>query len=203
MKQYDMKTASYIIVMILLLGTLSCKDGEETQSTEASRSKLTEETMEGASEITEESPKNIFEIVNEDETFSTLKTAVSTADLTEVLTGKGPFTVFAPTNAAFSKIPNATLNSLLEPSGKGVLTGIITYHILPGKFDTSQLIEAINSNNGNYNITTVQGEALSFSLMEGNVFITDITGASALVIAPDIMATNGLIHAIDAVVMPE
>lgn len=198
-----MKITAYFIVGIMLLGTLSCKDGERVQTTESSQSKVIEDKSKDASEMNQEGPKNLFEIINEDETFSTLKTAVAAADLTNVLTGKGPFTVFAPTNAAFSKIPNTTLNSLLQPSGKGALSGILTYHIVPGKLDSSQLIESINSNDGRYNITTVQGEVLSFSLMEGNVFITDITGASSLVITPDIAATNGMVHAIDAVVMPE
>ena len=143
-----MKITAYFIAGILLLGTLGCKDGEQAQTTESSQSKVIEDKSKDTSEINQEGPKNLFEIINEDETFSTLITAVAAADLTNVLTGKGPFTVFAPTNAAFSKIPNTTLNSLLQPTGKGALSGILTYHIVPGKLDSSQLIESINSNDG-------------------------------------------------------
>ena len=111
--------------------------------------------------------------------------------------------MFAPTNEAFAKLPAGTLESLLEEEGKNALTGILTYHVVPGKFEAADVIEAINSNGGTYTVTTVQGDSIELSLEDGSVVLTDVTGGSATVIITDVAASNGVIHAIDTVVMPE
>ena len=136
------------------------------------------------------------------ENFSTLVTAVKSAGLVETLNSEGPFTVFAPTNDAFTKLPDGTVKSLLMPTSKADLTGILTYHVVPGKFEAAAVIEAINSNDGMFKVKTVQGDEITLSLKDGKVMLTDAKGGTATVIIADVEASNGVIHAIDTVVMP-
>lgn len=167
-----------------------------------------EETMEAVTEeVTdvvepEESSPNIVEVAAGDENFSTLVTAVTAADLAGTLSGEGPFTVFAPTNDAFAKLPEGTVESLLEPDSKDALTGILTYHVVSGNFDAAAVIEAINSNDGTFTVTTVQGDPIELRLVDGKVVLTDAKGGTATVLITDVAASNGVIHAIDTVVMP-
>jgi uncharacterized surface protein with fasciclin (FAS1) repeats len=121
--------------------------------------------------------------------FSTLATALGAADLVETLKGDGPFTVFAPTDAAFAKVPQQTLADLLQPENKKKLAAILTYHVVPGKV-TSHQVMAMNS------ATTLQGQKLNISKQDG-VKINE-----AKVIVTDVEATNGVIHVIDSVLMP-
>jgi len=146
--------------------------------------------------------ENIVGVAAGNENFSTLVTAVKTAGLVETLSSEGPFTVFAPTNDAFAKLPNGTVSNLLEPAAKSDLTGILTYHVLSGKFEAAAVIEAINQNNGMFKVKTVQGDEIGLSLKDGKVMLTDTKGAMSTVPIPDVAASNGVIHAIDAVVMP-
>ncbi|WP_224483685.1 fasciclin domain-containing protein [Robertkochia aurantiaca] len=134
--------------------------------------------------------------------FSTLVTAVKAAGLVETLNSEGPFTVFAPTNDAFNKLPAGTLDDLVKPENKDKLTSILTYHVVSGEFMASDVLDAINSNNGKFTITTVQGDQLTASIENGNVILTDANGNSSTVIMTDVDASNGVIHAIDQVVMP-
>lgn len=135
--------------------------------------------------------------------FSTLVTAVKTAGLVETLNSDGPFTVFAPTNDAFAKLPDGTVSSLLMPASKTDLTGILTYHVVSGKFDAAAVIEAIKSNNGSFTVKTVQGNEIQLTLKDDKVQLTDAKGGTATVIIADVAASNGVIHAIDTVVMPQ
>ncbi|MCE2612190.1 fasciclin domain-containing protein [Flavobacteriaceae bacterium D16] len=167
----------------------------------------TEEVMEEATEVVEEAMEevttpNIVEVAAGNEAFSTLVTAVTAADLAGTLSGEGPFTVFAPTNDAFAKLPEGTVASLLEPDSKDALTGILTYHVVAGKFEAAAVIEAINNNDGKFTVTTVQGGSIDLSLSDGNVILTDAKGGTATVVIADVAASNGVIHAIDTVVMP-
>ena len=135
------------------------------------------------------SNKNIVETASENEQFSTLVVAIQQADLADALSGDGPFTVFAPTNAAFEKIPEEKLNSLLEEENKQKLQSILTYHVVPGK------IMAVDLENGEA-IETLNGENIEISLENGaQVNNVDI-------IQTDIMTDNGVIHVIDAVLLP-
>jgi uncharacterized surface protein with fasciclin (FAS1) repeats len=118
------------------------------------------------------------------------------------LSGDGPFTVFAPTNDAFAKLPTGTVETLLKPENKAKLASILTYHVVSGKFDATTVIDAIKANNNKYTVTTVNGAKIDLSLKDDKVILTDATGATATVTMPDVEASNGIIHAIDSVVMP-
>ena len=150
----------------------------------------------------EDAAANIVEVAAGNEAFSTLVAAVKAADLVGTLSSAGPFTVFAPTNDAFAKLPQGTVESLLKPENKDALTGILTYHVVAGKFEAAAVIDAINANDGKFTVTTVQGGSIVLSLMDGNVILTDSKGGTATVVMADVAASNGVIHAIDAVVMP-
>lgn len=146
--------------------------------------------------------KTIVAIAAGNENFSTLVAAVKAAELIETLNSEGPFTVFAPVNDAFAKLPEGTVASLLKAENKETLTSILTYHVVSGKFMAADVVKAINSNNGQFKITTVQGGILTASLSGANVILTDTKGNISTVVIADVDASNGVIHAIDTVVMP-
>ena len=136
--------------------------------------------------------------------FSTLVQAVTAAELGETLSGDGPYTVFAPTNAAFEKIPAETRDSLLAPEGKDQLTSILTYHVVEGRVDAATLTAAIEeAGEAGYSVPTVGGGSLTASLVDGNVVLTDAAGGTSTVTQTDVEASNGLIHAVDTVLMPQ
>ncbi|MEP2281473.1 fasciclin domain-containing protein [Maribacter sp.] len=135
--------------------------------------------------------------------FTTLVAAVKAADLAEALSSEGPFTVFAPVNTAFEALPAGTVDTLLKPESKDALTGILTYHVVAGKFMAADVIKAINDNDGMFSVKTVQGGTITLSLSGDKVMLKDEKGNMATVVMADVAASNGVIHAIDAVVMPE
>lgn len=135
--------------------------------------------------------------------FSTLVTAVTTAGLANTLNGAGPFTVFAPTNAAFDKIPAAQRGALMAPAGRADLTKVLTYHVVPGRVDAAALTRQIQAGGGSATLTTVEGGTLTARAgADGSVTLTDEMGNTARVTQTDVAASNGVIHAIDTVVMP-
>ncbi len=135
--------------------------------------------------------------------FTTLVSAVTSADLAGTLGGAGPFTVFAPTNAAFEKVPAATRASLMAPAGKADLTKILTYHVVPGRVDAATLTQQIQAGGGSAALTTVEGGVLTARVgADGSVTLTDENGGVSRVVQADVPASNGVIHAIDTVVMP-
>lgn len=134
---------------------------------------------------------------------TTLVAAVKAADLVATLQSKGPFTVFAPTNSAFAKLPAGTVDNLLKPENKAILASILTYHVVAGKLDAAAVIAAIKTGKGKAVLTTVNGGKLMASLKGANVILTDERGGTATVIATDLKATNGVVHVIDTVVMPK
>ena len=146
---------------------------------------------------------NIVEVASGNADFSTLVAAVKAAGLVETLSGDGPFTVFAPTNAAFDKLPAGTVDGLLKPESLDKLKSVLTYHVVAGKFDAAAVMDAINKNNGKYTVTTVQGGNIDLSLKGDKVMLTDANGGTAEVVMADVPASNGVIHAIDTVVMPK
>lgn len=170
---------------------------------EAKKEEVVEEavTVEEPVEVVE--TPNIVGVASANADFSTLVAAVRAAELVETLSGEGPFTVFAPTNAAFEKLPAGTVETLLKPESKDKLTAVLTYHVVSGKFEAAQVIEAINANNGKFEVATVQGGKITLSLENGNVVLTDANGGKATVAIADVAASNGVIHAIDTVVMPK
>ena len=123
--------------------------------------------------------------------FETLVAAVKAANLVETLKGEGPFTVFAPTDEAFAALPEGTVDDLLKPENRDTLTAVLTYHVVPGKVMAEDAMAADSA-------TTVQGQDISITTMDGRVMVNDAT-----VIQPDIEASNGVIHVIDGVLMPE
>ena len=138
--------------------------------------------------------QNIVQIAAGNPDFSTLVAAVKAAGLVDTLSGPGPFTVFAPTNEAFAALPAGTLDSLLKPENKGTLTSILTYHVVSGSVFAKDVKAG--------GVMTVNGAKFTISIDNGSVFITDGKGNKAKVVKTDIAATNGVIHVIDAVLLP-
>jgi uncharacterized surface protein with fasciclin (FAS1) repeats len=147
--------------------------------------------------------KDVVDVAVGSPAHTTLVAAVKAAGLVETLKGKGPFTVFAPTNDAFAKLPAGTVESLLKPENKAALAGILTYHVVAGKLDSKAVVAAIKAGNGKAEVKTVNGGTLTVSLDGAKVKITDAKGNSAYVTAVDLNATNGVIHVIDAVLLPK
>ncbi|MFN3668356.1 MAG: fasciclin domain-containing protein [Brevundimonas sp.] len=145
----------------------------------------------------------VVEVAQGNSDFSTLVSAVTAADLGATLGGAGPFTVFAPTNAAFEKVPAATRDSLMAPAGKADLTKLLTYHVVPGRVDAATLTQQIQAGGGSAALTTVEGGTLTARAgADGSVTLTDEKGGVSRVVQADVAASNGVIHAIDTVVMP-
>lgn len=133
-------------------------------------------------------------------TLSTLVSLVKQAGLVETLSGPGPFTVFAPTNAAFEKLPKATLDAV--NADKALLAKVLTYHVVAGKVDAATLVGLIKAGNGTAVVKTVQGGSLTASIVDGKVMLKDAHGNMATVVKADVAASNGVVHVIDTVVQP-
>ncbi len=133
---------------------------------------------------------------------TTLVAAVKAADLVATLKSEGPFTVFAPTNDAFVKLPAGTVDNLLKPENKASLAGILTYHVVAGKLDAKAVLAAIKKAGGKAVLTTVAGGKLTASVVNGKVVLTDEKGGEAIVTATNLNASNGIIHVVDAVLLP-
>ena len=133
---------------------------------------------------------------------TTLVAAVKAAGLVETLKGPGPFTVFAPTNAAFAALPAGTVDTLLRPENKGTLTAVLTYHVVPGNLDAKALAAKVKAGKGSAALTTVQGETLTVRSANGGVTVTDAKGNVAKVTIADVQQKNGVIHVVDKVLMP-
>ena len=134
---------------------------------------------------------------------TTLVAAVKAAGLVETLQGKGPFTVFAPVNSAFEKLPAGTVETLLKPENKGLLTAVLTYHVVAGNIEAASVLKAIEAGGGKASLTTVQGATLSAAVEGGKVVLTDAKGNKSTVVATDLKGSNGVIHVIDTVVLPQ
>jgi uncharacterized surface protein with fasciclin (FAS1) repeats len=132
----------------------------------------------------------------------TLVAAVKAAGLVDTLASGGPFTVFAPTDAAFGKLPAGTVETLLQPANRDQLRAVLTYHVVPGKVTAGPLVKLIQDNGGKAMLTTVQGGTLTASLSGSSVLITDAAGGIARVTAADLIQSNGVIHVTDAVSLP-
>lgn len=146
--------------------------------------------------------ENIVENAVNSKDHTTLVAALKAAGLVDTLQSAGPFTVFAPTNEAFAKLPKGTVETLLMPENKETLTKILTYHVVPGKISSKDLVEMIAKNNGNFMAKTVEGQDLTFMLKGKDVYIQDAKGGSAKVTIADVNQSNGMIHVIDTVLMP-
>lgn len=152
---------------------------------------------------TAQKKSDIVDVAAASNAHTTLVAAVKAADLVTTLKSKGPFTVFAPTNDAFAKLPAGTVETLLKPENKAKLAGILTYHVVAGKLDAKKVLAAIKKGKGKAVLTTVAGGKLTASVKNGKVVITDEKGGKAIVTATDLKATNGVIHVIDSVLLPK
>jgi uncharacterized surface protein with fasciclin (FAS1) repeats len=147
--------------------------------------------------------KNIVENAVNSKDHTTLVAAVQAAGLAETLSGPGPFTVFAPTNDAFGKLPAGTVEGLVKPESKDTLTHILTYHVVPGKLNATDLMAEMEKNDGKFNMTTVSGDALTAMMKGDNVVIMDESGNTSMVSIADVNQSNGVIHVVDSVLMPK
>lgn len=145
--------------------------------------------------------KTIVENAANSKDHTTLVSAVKAAGLVDTLNGKGPFTVFAPTNEAFAKLPSGTVDTLVQPAHKADLTKILTYHVVPGTLSSKQLM-ADAKQHGKVTLHTVQGEPLTVLVRDGKLWLMDAKGGKAAVTIADVMQSNGVIHVIDTVLMP-
>ena len=146
--------------------------------------------------------KNIIQNAVNSADHTTLVAAVKAADLVETLEGAGPFTVFAPTNEAFAKLPAGTVDTLLKPENKATLTKVLTYHVVVGRVSASDLKKQIKAGNGTAELTTVEGGRL-WATEEGNrIMLKDEKGGTTWVTIPNVFQSNGVIHVVDAVLMP-
>jgi uncharacterized surface protein with fasciclin (FAS1) repeats len=147
--------------------------------------------------------KNIIENAVESKDHTTLVTAVKAAGLVDTLSGTGPFTVFAPTNGAFDKLPGGTVPMLLEPKNKAKLTGILTYHVVAGALSAEDLWKMVDAYDGKAELKTVNGDTLTIKrLGDKHLAVWDGQGHSARITIPDVMQSNGVIHVVDNVMQP-
>ena len=146
--------------------------------------------------------KNIIENAVNSKDHTTLVAAVKAAGLVETLEGSGPFTVFAPTDEAFAKLPAGTVDMLLKPENKAALIKILTYHVVAGKMTAARIMSAIKAGSGSATLTTVEGEPLKASLYGGKIVLTDAKGGASTVTIGNVMQSNGVIHVVDTVMMP-
>ncbi len=147
--------------------------------------------------------KNIVENAVNSKDHTTLVAAVKAAGLVETLSGPGPFTVFAPTNAAFDALPNGTVETLLKPENKAKLTTVLTYHVVSGRLNSSDLMKMIKDGNGSATLTTVQGEKLMIMQNGKSIMVKDENGGTAKVTIADVNQSNGVIHVVDKVLLPK
>ena len=146
--------------------------------------------------------KNIIENAVNSKDHTTLVAAVKAAGLVDTLSGPGLFTVFAPTNAAFNRLPAGTVDTLLKPENKGTLTAVLTYHVVAGRITSGQLIKLINAGHGKAVVTTVTGHKLTAKTMGKNIVLVDAKGGVATVTTANVMQSNGVIHVINRVLLP-
>ena len=149
------------------------------------------------------STKNIIENAVNSKVHTTLVAAVKAAGLVDTLSGKGPFTVFAPVNAGFAKLPAGTVDSLLKPENKKTLTKVLTAHVVAGKLSGATLMKRIKANGGTYNFKAVSGDALSATIKNGAIFIIDENGGASKVTTADVNQSNGVIHVVNKVLLPK
>ena len=146
--------------------------------------------------------RNIVENAVNSRDHTTLVAAVKAAGLVDTLSSAGPFTVFAPTNAAFAKLPAGTVDTLLQPANQSMLQSVLTYHVVPGRLTAADLMARIKSGNGQARLTTVQGGTLTARMMGNKIMLTDAKGGMSHVTQGNVMQSNGVIHVTDGVSLP-
>lgn len=186
-------------VLAVILATVVCTMGAYSLS--AKGNKKEETVMVGGAAMYPS--KNIVENAVNSKDHTTLVAAVKAAGLVETLQGKGPFTVFAPTNSAFEKLPKGTVENLLKPENKKQLQAVLTYHVVAGKWNAKEVLKLIEKGGGKAVVKTVQGENLTLMTSDdGSVWVMDANGGKAMVTIADVNQKNGVIHVIDKVLLP-
>ena len=160
------------------------------------------ETTKVAAPMVETAP-TIVELAVGSDDLTTLVAAVTAAGLVDTLNSAGQFTVFAPTNAAFAKLPAGTVETLVMPENKDKLASILTYHVVGAEVMAADLVQAIKDSGGSYTVPTVNGDSLTASIINENVYLQDSNGEFSKVIATDLDASNGVVHLLDSVVLPK
>ena len=188
-----MKNFTLTLASVAALSLAACA-GEAADETTADETAAAEEATAAGT---------IVEVAAGDETFSTLVAAVTAAELVETLSGEGPFTVFAPTNDAFAKLPEGMVEKLTTEDIP-TLTAVLQYHVVEGAVDAATLTDAIAAaGDEGYTVTTVGGGTFTAAVVDGAVVLTDAVGGTSTVVTTDVEASNGLIHVIDTVLMPK
>lgn len=192
-----MKKFSLALASVASLALVACAEPAETDTMEEDTAMADEAMADDADTGT------IVDVASGNGDFSTLVTAVTAAGLGETLSGEGPFTVFAPNNAAFDALPDGTVETLVSDD-IDTLTSILTYHVVEGELMAADVVAAIGeAGEAGLEVETVGGGTLTANLVDGNVVLTDAAGGTSTVIATDVDASNGVIHVIDTVLMPQ
>ena len=146
--------------------------------------------------------RNIIQNALNSRDHTTLVAAVRAAGLVDTLSGPGPFTVFAPTNAAFDRLPAGTVDTLLQPANRATLTSVLTYHVVAGRITAAELAQRVRAGNGRATLTTVEGEPLSVTQSGNDIVLTDARGDMSRVTIANVIQSNGVIHVVDTVLLP-
>ncbi|HSM10795.1 MAG TPA: fasciclin domain-containing protein [Lysobacter sp.] len=203
-----MKTSLLAIALLSALALAACSPSTDTDTAADTTAMTDDATMPPVTEpaaeplVGDAASGDVVDNAINSPDHTTLVAAIKAADLVDTLKGAGPFTVFAPTNAAFDALPSGTVDTLLQPENKGDLTQILTYHVVPGSLDAATLTEQIQAGNGSTTLTTVEGGTLTVKADANGVTVTDAKGNVANVTTADLMASNGVIHVVDKVLMP-
>lgn len=188
------KNIFYAFVVVLLVSCVGNKETEKEFEVVNSKPVILDATKMSH-------PLTIVDVAIENENFTTLVATINATELVKTLGREGSYTVFAPTNDAFSKLPTGKVDNLLKTENSEILKSILTSHVVLGKFEVNSLIDAINKNNGKYTVETMQGSKIDLSLQDEKVVLTDTNGKTSTIVVADVKASNGVIHAIDAVMM--
>lgn len=190
-------TVKRVLVMLLAVAAISLA----SQHAQAQMNSMDDNPMVGGAAMFKS--KDIVDNAVNSADHTTLVAAVKAAGLVETLKGKGPFTVFAPVNSAFDKLPSGTVDTLLKPENKGMLTSILTYHVLAGKFDSNAIAKKIKAGNGKAWFKAVNGGTVT-AWMDGNALVlTDEKGGQSRVTIANVNQSNGVIHVVDTVLLPK
>lgn len=197
-----MKILKSTIISGLSALALTACSGSDTSDTVATDTEVVQDDAMISDGTQATTDKNIVALAQGNPQASTLVTAVTAAGLTETLSGSGPFTLFAPSNAAFAKVDKATLDGLLKPESKAKLAALLKYHVVAGNVKAADLAKLIADGNGTAAVTTLNGGTLKASMNGDKIVLTDAKGGKSTVTTADLVASNGTVHMVDTVVMP-
>ena len=197
-----MKILKRTFICALSALALTACSGSDTSDTVATDTEVVQDDAMISDGTQATTDKNIVALAQDNPQASTLVTAVTAAGLAETLSGSGPFTLFAPTNAAFAKLDKATFDGLLKPENKAKLAALLKYHVVAGNVKAADLAKLIADGNGTAAVTTLNGGTLKARMNGDKIVLTDAKGGKSTVTTADLVALNGTVHMVDTVVMP-